>query len=273
MNEVTETTIVATVETTTGHEPIKGTSERAIVLRTLQERMTVARRTAKRGRLGAIVASAIALCWLLICSGVGLTEMRSDPDWAYTVIAGIVLAAPFVAVAAVMRARQREAESDVRDLEIETDLLSFPIPPRQVRAERLFRRNEYELLKYYTLNLRQSRTILTVGVSCIAAGLAVVALTFWAVLRGSAGVANPTAAIWVQAILGVVGAVSAVLVNFVAAVYLKIHGETATALSAFHQRLVGSNNLFLANLLVARIDNEVEREKTLAEMALELSKK
>src|SRR5262245_1515392 len=271
MDDVTETTIVATVETTTGAQPIKGTTERAIVLRTLGERMEIAKKTAKRTRLVAIITGAISLVWILICAGAGLTEMRTDPDWAYTVMAGL-LAAPLFGVAVAMRGRQREAESAIRDLEIETDLLSFPIPPRQVRAERLFRRNEYELLKYYTLNLRQSRTILAVGVSCIVAGLGVVALTFWAVLSGPRP-AEPAAAVWVQAIVGVVGAVSAVLVNFVAAVYLKLHGETATALSSFHERLVGSNNLFLANLLVSRIDNEPEREKTLAEMALQLSKK
>jgi hypothetical protein len=241
------------------------------VLRTLGERMDLAKKTAKRTRLVAIVAGALSLSWILICAAVGFAEMRKDPDWIYTVLTGL-LAAPLVGVAITMRARQREAETAIRDLEIETDLLSFPIPPRQVRAERLFRRNEYELLKYYTLNLRQSRTILSVGVSCIVAGLAVVGLTFWAVLNGPRP-ADPTAAIWVQAIVGVVGAISAVLVNFVAAVYLKIHGENAVALSAFHERLVGSNNLFLANLLVSRIDAEAEREKTLAEMALQLSRK
>ena len=35
----------------------------------------------------------------------------------------------------------------------------------------------------------------------------------------------------------------------------------------------GFDNLFLANLLVSRIDAPVDREKTLAEMALTLSKK
>jgi hypothetical protein len=253
--------------------PLKGQNERAIVLHTLQERMKMAKKVAKRGRLGAIICGALGLTWFLLFTVSGLLEMRADPDCMYIVLAGVLIGAPFVAVAMVMRARQREAESDIRDLEIETDLLSFPIPPRQVRAERLFRRNEYELLKYYSLNLRQSRTILAIGISCIAAGLGVVGLTFWAVLRGSTLAADPNAAIWMQAIVGVVGAISAVLVNFVAAVYLKIHSENATALSGFHERLVGSNNLFLANLLVARIDNEPEREKTLAEMALQLSKK
>src|SRR5262245_36422367 len=102
MDDVTETTIVATVETTHGSQPLKGTSERAIVLHTLQERMAVAKKVAKRGRFGAVICGALGLILLLLFAVSGFLEMRADPDWMYIVLAGVLISAPFIAVAIVM---------------------------------------------------------------------------------------------------------------------------------------------------------------------------
>ncbi|MDP6388414.1 MAG: hypothetical protein QF654_00800, partial [Alphaproteobacteria bacterium] len=63
--------------------------------------------------------------------------------------------------------RFQDVEQELRDLEFEIELAGYDISEREIRAERMFRRNEYELLKYYHLNLRQNRWMLLVGILCI----------------------------------------------------------------------------------------------------------
>ena len=101
--------------------------------------------------------------------------------------------------------------------------------------------------------------------------LGVVFFTLRLVSDGFAGATGAPAAtsfdIWTKGIVAVVGAVGTILVNYVAAIFLKMHTAAATALGEFHERLVGTHRLFLANVLASRISDDTKRQDTLADLA------
>jgi hypothetical protein len=62
-------------------------------------------------------------------------------------------------------------------------------------------------------------------------------------------------------------------VNYVAAIYLKMHADATSSLTAFHSRLVETQQTLLANLLASRIEDESKRWDTLSQLALNVAKK
>ena len=176
-------------------------------------------------------------------------------------------------IALYCRERLQEAQSELRELLFEIELASYTISERQVRAERLFRRNEHELLKYYNMNLRQNRWIMFVGIMCIVASVLIVIGTLWAVMGGfdkflMGGVTSEnTTDVWLKGIAGAIGGVGAIMINVVAAIYLQMHGRASDALGQFHGRLVKTHELFMSNVLASRIDTDDKRESLLAELA------
>lgn len=174
-----------------------------------------------------------------------------------------VYAFAFVYGAVWARTRMKILRDDVSQTEVAIDMLQFAGNDYERRAENLIRVNEFELRRYYDINSGQAGRIFWVGVSCIAAGFLIVAATLWVLLWRDV----PEKAIWPAAI---VGTICALLPNFVGAIYMKLHGETASALTTFHGRLVDSHRLFLANLIASRLENSQDRDATLKELALRM---
>ncbi len=165
----------------------------------------------------------------------------------------------------VKRMRVRGLDEDIRNLEFEADLLNYKPSSQEQRAQKLLSINQYQLRKYYELTLAQGFWIFLVGVACLLIGLAVIAATFVA-MNSMADSAKPEQ----QIIVGLVGAVGAILTNYVAAVYLKMHGSIASNLAAFHARLVTTNELFFANLVASRVDPPKQSD-VFAQMALNIT--
>ena len=161
------------------------------------------------------------------------------------------------------RTRMKIVRDDVTQTEVAIDMLQFAGNDDERRAENLIRVNEIELRRYYDINSSQAGRIFWVGVSCIVAGFAIVCTTLWFLVVK--GVSDP--AVWPTA---VVGTICALLPNFVGAVYMKLHGDVASALTTFHGRLVDSHRLFLANLIASRLENSQDRDATLKELALRM---
>ena len=65
----------------------------------------------------------------------------------------------------------------------------------------------------------------------------------------------------------IVGLVSGILTNFVAAIYLKMFAETISTLSGFHRKLVTTNHLHFANFLLAKISDVSKRDESYARLA------
>ena len=177
----------------------------------------------------------------------------------------------FLIAVFMQKSRLRELDNEIRETRFENELSANPIEPREVRAERLFRMNQYELRKYYDLNRNQNRIIVIIGISCILLGLGVVIFTLYLVNDGFQSARNGADVngleVWAKSIVAVVGAVGTILVNYVAAIFLKMHSAASTALGEFHARLVETHKLFLANVLASRIDDDAKRQDILGALA------
>jgi integral membrane sensor domain MASE1 len=140
-------------------------------------------------------------------------------------------------------------------------LLSTGGDAKELRAERLFKVHEIDLKRYYALTLRNANLIFVVGVGCVLLGFALVVAALYMIWTG--GVQTEEAII----ISSLAGA-AALLSDVVAVVYLRMFSESLKSLETFHQKLVGTNHLYFANLLITKISAEAIREKAYADAAL-----
>lgn len=164
------------------------------------------------------------------------------------------------------RARLRNIEEDIQELDFAIDLEKFHVSSRESRAEKMLRINSFQLRRYYDLNLNQNIWVFALGIFCILLGASVVGVTFYVITQVAQSVES-------KAFVGVVGVVGTILTNFVAAVFLRMHASATKNLADFHSRLVETQQLFLGNLIASRIQNEEQRWKTLSELALAMVQK
>jgi len=177
----------------------------------------------------------------------------------------LLIAVHFVIDMFDIRTENRIRRGDLEQLEFEAEMMAYEASAAERRAEKLLKSNERQLRRYYNLNLNQGRGVLVTGIGCVVVGIAVVGWTFYAVAQAS----GQTEA---QIVIGAVGAVGTILINYVAAIYLKIHASAAESLRAFHARLVSTHELFLANLLSSSV-SEARRDDVLCTLALEIAKR
>ena len=160
--------------------------------------------------------------------------------------------------------RVRDFDADIQELDFQIDLQQFVVSPMESRAEKILHINDFQLRRYYDLNLSQNFWVFSLGVLCIVLGVGVIAATLYLVLR----VASTLQAQVVTAILGGTGAL---FTNVIAAIYLRMNTSAADNLAAFHTKLVETNRLLLANLLASRVEDATRRDATLAALAVGLT--
>ncbi len=158
--------------------------------------------------------------------------------------------------------RLREIDNDIQEIDYHLDLQQFPVGRSEGRAEKILRINNFQLRRYYDLNLRQNMWVLWIGIACIALSAIIIFV--------SLEMASNTDSKHEQVIIAVLGSVGAILSNVVAAIYLKMNASASRNLTAFHSKLVDTNRLLLANLFVSRIEDQGKQWDTLSKMAIEL---
>lgn len=156
-------------------------------------------------------------------------------------------------------------EADLQEVENELELLSIALSSEEERAEKLFKHHHIELKKYYDENLKQSSWIFVVGILCIAGGFGIITFTLYLLYN------NLSSPIENKIIIASMGAVGAILTNFIAVVFLKMHAETIKSLTEFHNRFVNTHHLYFGNFLVARVKDETKREEALINLALSIN--
>ncbi len=127
---------------------------------------------------------------------------------------------------------------------------------RELRAEKLFRMNQKELMRYYDVNLGQTKFLSGLGIVMIIAGVLVVAVTIY--LYSSKELD--------RAIL-FVGGLSGVVFDFIGAIFIKMYTGNVEAAVKFHAKLAESNNLLLSNSIANKIDDKKLREETLSDIS------
>lgn len=181
---------------------------------------------------------------------------------------GLFYGAVAVLVALSLRNRAIDLRDEVRALRDDLDLRAVRDEEPEVRAQKLFQVHSNELKRYYDQALRQRGVIFAVGILCILAGFAVVGVALSLVDAAPANDATR------KIVIGGLGAVGALLANFVAVVYLRMFSGTVRSMGDFHNRLVVTHHVHFANFLAAKIEkDEALRENTLAAMAVALAER
>jgi hypothetical protein len=159
-----------------------------------------------------------------------------------------------------------DVEGDIRQITDEIDLRNIdPDKDRERRAQKLFQAHSSEIKRYYDQALRQAKHVYYVGVGSMLLGVGVIGASFALILTDAARELPE------QVIVGSLGAIGAVLANFIGVIYLRMFSDTIAALTGFHGRLVVTHHLHFGNFLAAKISQEPERDKALSEMAATLA--
>ena len=148
-------------------------------------------------------------------------------------------------------------EADAR--EEEKEFSEIDPSKRVLRAEKMFKMNQKELMRYYDMNLAQTKFLSGLGIMMIIFGILIVVASLIMYMYTDA-----------DKTLLLVGNISGIIVDFVGAVFIKMYTQNVKAAVRFHAKFAESNNLLLANLIVNKIENEELREKTLAEIAKDI---
>lgn len=127
---------------------------------------------------------------------------------------------------------------------------------RALRAEKMFRMNQKELMRYYDMNLAQTKFLSALGIIMIIFGILLVAGTLYMYMSLNA-----------DKVLLFVGSLSGIIVDFIGAVFIKMYTKNIEAAVKFHAKFAESNNLLLANSIANKIEDANLRENTLAEIS------
>ena len=127
---------------------------------------------------------------------------------------------------------------------------------RSLRAEKMFRMNQKELMRYYDMNLAQTKFLSGLGIMMIILGVLIVMASLYMYIS-----------LGTDKMLLSVGSLSGIIVDFIGAIFIKMYTKNIEAAVKFHAKFAESNNLLLANSIVHKIDDNILRETTLSEIA------
>lgn len=127
---------------------------------------------------------------------------------------------------------------------------------RALRAEKMFRMNQKELMRYYDMNLAQTKFLSGLGIMMIIFGILIVIASLYIYTSFDS-----------DKILLLVGSLNGIVVDFIGAIFIKMYTKNIEAAVKFHAKFADSNNLLLANSIGNKIDDDKLREDTLSEIS------
>jgi hypothetical protein len=212
-----------------------------------------------------VLASLVSAALLFLKAWLDWSTM--EPLWLCIYGAGILFSVGAAlwcfTVAAQNRVEKNSLHEKQEDLEFQIDLGDDSVGPAERRAEKTLWRNDRRLQRYYDVNLKQNVGLFSIGIFCMVAGV-IIAITTGAIAVSQEKIES-------KVIIAVLGAVSSVLTNYVAAIYLKMHASAAANLGRFHSRLVDTHQVLFGDLIASRIETKKTREQTLSKMAVNLT--
>jgi hypothetical protein len=216
-----------------------------------------------RGRLQLAVIGALGLFLLASALAVVAVVSNDGSYWfpaIYIALFASLAAFTALRVVTVVREVRREAAAVEETLD-----LSGLLGEDEKRAHKLFQINSAEVRRYYDQALRQRKYIFYLGVLCILLGFGSVFIAFSLIWR------NPEIPVQEKVVIAILGTVSGILANFVALIFLNMFSAIVKSMVNFHQRLVSTHHVVFSNVLVAKIEDPVLRDSTLAHVATALS--
>ncbi len=225
---------------------------------TLQRKISTARNNISAGKLCFVSFVGISVFFIILV--IGQIIFSSDTNNTSFLI---LLSVLFFVFGLLINRAAEDVRIRLGDLELAYDIEQFEINKELSYAEKTLRLHNIQLEKYYSQNLSQSKWIFCVGLICILIGLSIVVATCYFV---STSAISDTSKI----IIGILGGLSALLTDFVAAFYLKMNSEISSTLRDFHSRLVDTHKILMGSLIAAKIDDKELKHQTLSEMAKEV---
>lgn len=138
----------------------------------------------------------------------------------------------------------------------EKELSEISPEKRALRAEKMFRMNQKELMRYYDMNLAQTKFLSVLGIMMIIFGILIVATSLYKYMSMDA-----------DKVLLFVGSLSGIVVDFIGTIFIKMYTKNIEAAVKFHAKFAESNNLLLANSIANKIEDDKIREDTLSEIS------
>jgi hypothetical protein len=189
-----------------------------------------------------------------------LSFTTPELPWHQYLLLYVCYASAFIVLARVIALARRDVRHELTTLEAAADLDGL-LDARKKRAHSLFRLSSAEVQQYYDQALRQRKYVFNLGVICLFIGFVSVAASLWIIYS------QPETQLSDKIVVASLGAVSGILANFVAVIFLRMFSETVKSMVDFHQRLVTTHHTYLANLMASGITNEALRNSTLADLA------
>ncbi len=237
-----------------------------------RKRMRLVRNRARYSEASGILLGSIAVMCLIwfgfsvedflreYHEGTRYTEAELE-EYEYEVVA-IGLIGLFLLGWAITRFRSaRSARREHDRLELEHDVIPVEEKADVSRARKLLLTNQRNLSSYYAINRFNSRVTITVAILCVIAGIGITIWTIQAIVGSDATEEGS------KLVVAAVGAANAIMINVVAAIVLRIQATISSNVNAFHNRLVCSHDIFLANVIAAEIDDDSVRRETLASIS------
>lgn len=148
-------------------------------------------------------------------------------------------------------------EAEAREEEKEFSEIDFS--KKALRAEKMFKMNQKELMRYYDMNLAQTKFLSGLGIIMIIFGILIIVVSVVVYVYMDA-----------DKIILLTGNISGILIDFVGAVFIRMYTQNVEAAVRFHAKFAESNNLLLANSIANKIEDEKLREETLSEIARDI---
>ncbi len=158
--------------------------------------------------------------------------------------------------------------NELARLDDEIDFVSISTQSYEQKAQKLLRIQQNELTRYYGLIFQQGKGIFWTGVVSLFLGFVLIA---GVVIYIGYDMQNPSAGnidLYEKLVVGVVGAVGAILTNYIGVIYLKMFSEIVQSVNKSVEALNVSNSLYFSNVLASTIQETTLREKTLESLAL-----
>jgi hypothetical protein len=210
-----------------------------------------------------LVVTAVLLAFFLVYKNSSKVT-RSD-NLFLTGVFAIYFVVPLIIYGITFWANYGGERQEIDRKEAILDLRSV-LGEDEQNAYKLFQVNSTELKRYYDQALSQRALVFSLGIFCILAGFAVIGVTLYILAKPLAH-AEPSQ----RTVVAVLGAVGAILADFIAVIYLQMFRSIVASMVDFHNRLVLTHHIYFGNLLLARVSDEALKEETLSRLALTLS--
>lgn len=231
----------------------------------LRAQLEIAR---KRYHVYSLGAKVVPLLAVVIASVFLFAYYRSDDGSILLISIAIV----YVAIAVFFGVFPIDAASknEVDTIEAELALQETGVSALERRAERLLRAHEIQIRRYYDLAHSQGRAIFVIATICLATGTGIVVMTMYMIAADLFGTTSEPSS---NIIIAALGAVGGILTNFLGFVVVRMYAHTSRTFSAFHDSLVGTYRVHMANYVIAKIQDPVKLDDTLREVAKLISAK